>query len=333
MLYQLSYSRAGLSFATFGRLTRWTRETARAERMKKMPSGDAWPPLPYEAWKDTLETLHLFMQIPGKVRLALAPPEPEWNHVTLYAGARGLTTSPIPYRDRTFEMTFDFIWQKLVVAVNDGKTAFIDLKPRSVADFYAAVMTGLRECGIEVAISDLPQEVPNPIRFHEDTTHASYDAEAVGRFWRALSTIDAVFKRHRAPFRGRHTPVQLWWGSFDHAYERFSGAVAEPPANVNFLMRTSLDACCINAGFWPGDGRFEEPAFYCYVYPKPDGLESAPIRPASAGWNAKLGEFLLRYEDVRQSPSPEAALLEFLESTYSVGAKLAGWDPALAGAQ
>lgn len=293
---------------------------------------EEWPALPLREWRETCDTIHLYSQIPGKIRLALAPFEPEWNHVPLYAAARGLTTSPMPYQGRAFELAFDFIAHKFVIAVSDGQAKFIDLGVRpAVADFYADVMAGLRECGIEVQINAKPQEVANPINFSEDRTHASYDKAAVERFWRVLIGVDAVLKAHRAPFHGRHTPVQLWWGSFDLGYERFSGRWLTPPANVGLLMRVGGDAEQINVGFWPGDDRFPEPAFFAYGFPKPDGVENVSIKPAAAFWNKEIGEFMLRYEDVRRAPSPRDAILEFARSTYDAAATLMKWDPALKG--
>jgi hypothetical protein len=295
------------------------------------PDSKAWPALPLDAWRPTCDTLHLYAQIPGKIRLKLAPPEPEWNHVPLYVTARGLTTSPMPYGERSFEIAFDFIMHKLVIAASDGAAKFIDLGPRSVSAFYADVMKGLSECGIEVSISDAPQEMPNPIPFARDEVHASYDREWVEKFFRALVSVDTVFKAHRAPFRGRHTPSQVWWGSLDLGYERFSGRPAQPPPGANLLYRVGADAEQINVGFWPGDDRFLEPAFFAYAYPKPEGLENAVIRPAAAFWSKELGEFLLRYEDVRRSASPADMVMEFARSTYDAAATLAHWDPALKG--
>ncbi|HME80868.1 MAG TPA: DUF5996 family protein [Candidatus Eremiobacteraceae bacterium] len=292
---------------------------------------DQWPAIPLESWRDTLDTLHLYSQVPGKIRTKLAPPEPEFNHVTLYVAGRGLTTGPIPYGGRAFELAFDFVDHRFVIACSDGATSFIDLGQRSVASFYAAVMAGLRDCGVEVKISELPQEVPDPIPFSQDDKHASYDRAAVERFWRALVGIDTAFKAHRAPFRGRHSPVQLWWGSFDLGYERFSGRPAAPPPNANFIYRESMDAELINAGFWPGDARFPEPAFFAYAYPKPEGLESASIAPTAAFWSKELGEWALRYEDVRRSPSPHDMIMQFLSSTYDAAASRMRWDPELKG--
>ncbi|MDQ2818503.1 MAG: DUF5996 family protein [Candidatus Eremiobacteraeota bacterium] len=288
---------------------------------------DHWPVLPLEAWKDTCDTLHLYAQIVGKVRLALAPPEPQWAHVPLYVTARGLTTSPMPCAERTFAIDFDFIAHKLLIGASDGQTRSIELKPRSVADFYAQVMEALRDLAIDVSINPMPQEIASPIPFTDDRVHAAYDAEYVNRFWRILSQVDAVFKEHRAPFRGRQTVVQFFWGSFDLAYARFSGRPAQAPSG-NVIMRKGMDAEEIAAGFWPGDDRFPEPAFWSYAYPKPAGVEKAKIGPQAAAWNAEMGEFMLRYEDVRSSESPRAAILEFLSSTYEACAALAGWDLA-----
>ena len=296
-----------------------------------MANNETWPALPLEAWQPTYDTLHLWSQIPGKIRVELSPEEPEFNSCPLYVSARGLTTSPIPYGDRAFEIAFDFIAHKAVIAVSDGEAKFIDLEPRSVASFYAELMAKLHECGIDVRISEAPQEMPNPIPFSKDEVHASYDREAVEKFHRILVNVDSAFKAHRAPFRGRHTFVQLWWGGFDLGYERFSGNPAAPPPAGPWLYRASLDAELINCGFWPGDARFGEPAFYCYAYPKPEGIEASPIKPAAAFWSKELGEFLLRYEDVRRAASPRDAILEFLSSTYDVSAALCKWDPALKG--
>ncbi len=295
------------------------------------PASDAWPAMPLDSWRDTCDTLHLYLQIPGKIRLALAPHEPQWGHVTLFVTARGLTTGPMPYEDRQVEITFDFIWQKVVIAASDGKAAFVDLEPRSVAAFYADMMKALRDCGVDVKISDVPQEVPDPIPFARDETHKAYDRAAIARFWRVLTSIDMVFTAHRAPFKGRHTPVQMWWGSFDLGYTRFNGRPMPPPPGANLLVREGMGAEEINAGFWPGDARFPEAAFFSYTLPKPDGIDAASIKPKEAFWSKELGEFLLRYEDVRRAPSPRQALLDFLSSTYDAGAALNKWDPALKG--
>ncbi len=289
-------------------------------------SHSRWPELPLDAWRKTCDTLHMYSQIVGKIRLALAPPEPEWAHVSLYVTSRGLTTSPMPLADRTFQIDFDFIAHKLDVNVTDGQTRSLNLEPRSVADFYQALMGTLGELGIDVAIKTMPQEVPSPIPFPEDRVHTSYDPPYVNRFWQILVRADAIFKEHRAPFRGRHTLVQFFWGTFDLAYARFSGRTAEPPPNANLIMRNSMDAQEICAGFWAGDDRFPEPAFWCYAYPQLEGLERAAISPSASFWSPEMGLFVLRYEDARRSKSPGAAVREFLSSTYDACATLASWD-------
>ena len=291
-------------------------------------SGYNWPALPLESWKDTRDTLHMYMQVVGKIRLTLAPPEPEFAQVALYVTSRGLTTGPMPYGELTAQIDFDFIAHQLSVETSAGDTQRVELRPQTVRDFYAAVMSAFKALGMPVAINPKPQEVANPIPFEDDVTHASYDAPSVNAFWRILSSADNVFKIFRAPYRGRHTLVNVWWGSCDLAYSRYSGRPAAPPPHSGYIMRHSMDAEEISAGFWAGDDRYAAPAFYAYVYPKPDGIEKETIGPPSASWNATLGEFLLPYESVRNAPSPEAEILEFLESTYRTGRKLGNWPPS-----
>jgi hypothetical protein len=287
---------------------------------------DVWPSLPLGEWKSTCDTVHMYAQIAGKIRLALAPAEPEWAHVPLYVTARGLTTSPMPAGERVFQIDFDFVSHKVDIAVSDGRMRSIALVPQlSVADFYQAVMNALKALAVDVHISTLPSEVSDPIRFPEDRVHASYDPGYVNRFWRILAQVDAVFKEHRAPFRRRHTLVQFFWGTFDLAYARFSGRPATPPSN-DVIMRSAMDAEEICAGFWPGDERFPEPAFWSYAYPKPAGVEALAVTPSTTYWDEKLGLFILRYEDVRKVPSPRAAILEFLSSTYDGCSALAKWN-------
>jgi hypothetical protein len=287
---------------------------------------DVWPSLPLGEWKSTCDTIHMYAQIAGKIRLALAPAEPEWAQVPLYVTARGLTTSPIPAGDRVFQIDFDFVSHEVDISVSDGQTRSIPLLLElNVADFYQAVMDALKALAVDVHISTLPSEVSNPIRFPEDRVHASYDPVYANRFWRILAQVDAVFKEHRAPFRRRHTLVQFFWGTFDLAYARFSGRPATPPSN-DVIMRSAMDAEEICAGFWPGDERFPEPAFWCYAFPRPPGVENLVLQPSTASWVEKLGLFILRYEDVRNAASPRDAIREFLASSYDGCAALAKWS-------
>jgi hypothetical protein len=268
----------------------------------------------------------MYTQIAGKVRLALSPMEPQWGQVPFYVTSRGLTTSPIAIGERTFSISFDFVAHEVDVETSDGERRTFALGPRSVAAFYAELMGALRSLDIDVHVWPRPTEVPSPIRFPEDTVHASYDAAAVARFFGLLARVDTVLKRHRALFWGRTSPVQLYWGTFDLAYSRYSGRPATPPSGSDYIARLSMNVETFEAGFWPGDDRFPEPAFYSFLYPKPDAVESARVGPAEAFWSPELGEFLLRYEDVRQTASPERVILEFLETTYRASATLAGWD-------
>ena len=290
-----------------------------------MSSEGGWPALPLDAWRETCDTLHLYAQIVGKIRLALAPGEPEWAHVTLYVTSRGLTTTPMPFGDRTFEIGFDFVEHALVISLSDGRRLSLPLRPLPVCTFYEQLMEALKSLGIEPRIWPMPVEISEPIRFTDDSVHASYDPIFAHRFWQILVLIDSAFKEHRAPFRRRHTPVQFFWGTFDLAYARFSGRPATPP-DQSVIMRNAMDAQEICAGFWPGDQRFPEPALWCYAFPKPPGIEQARIEPAAASWNSALGEFILRYEDVRKARSPRQAVLDFLTSTYRECATLAKWD-------
>lgn len=285
----------------------------------------ALPALPLAEWQATKDTLHMWLQIIGKLRLELSPPEPEWAHVALYVTSRGLTTGPIPYRDRTFQVDVDFTSHDVVVRSSDGRERALHLEPRTVAAFFADFFAMLEAMDIVVHISQLPQEVPGPIAFEKDDVHGSYDAEAVGRFWRQLSFADTVFKEHRAPFAGRHSPVHFFWGSFDLAYTRYSGKTAAPPQGAGRMMQLAMDVEEIYAGYWPGDARYPEPAFGAYVYPKPPGIEGRAVGPMSAKWNEQIGLFLLPFEAVRTAPDPVAALHEFLATTFEECRSCAGW--------
>lgn len=291
---------------------------------------ELWPELPYEAWRETRDTLHMKLQAIGKIRLALAPMEPQWANVPLYLTARGLTTSPIAHRSgEIFEVDVDFHDHQVRVRTGGGLIETVQLRARPVAEFYEELVAALERAGVAVELSVVPSEVADPIPFPQDTTHASYEPEWAHRFWRALLSIDGVLKEHRAAFRGKISSVHFFWGSFDLALTRYSGRPADPPPGADPIMRASTDAEQIAAGWWPGDGRLEAPTFFAYAYPKPEGIEDAELLPAGAAWSAELGEFLLPYETVRRAEDPRQSLLAFLRSTYEAGARLGRWDPAL----
>jgi hypothetical protein len=295
-------------------------------------SGDtAWPLLPYSAWKSTCETLHLWTQIVGKIRLALTPWLNHSWHVPLYVTARGLSTSAIPHRDVYFEIRFDFIDQTLDIDVSSGQRKRIRLTPQSVCDFYAAVMKALADLGLQVHITERPCEIPDAISFGDDRVHASYDPDAAHRFWRALVQVDRVFKKFRTGFIGKASPVHFFWGSFDLAVTRFSGRRAPPfrskvPGLSTAVMAEAYSHEVSSAGFWPGGGGIDYPSFYSYAYPIPEGFKDASVSPKGAFFQEKLGEFLLPYDEVRSAADPEASLLMFLQSTYEAAAEAAHWD-------
>jgi hypothetical protein len=283
-----------------------------------------WPELPLEAWKDTYATLHMWTQIVGKVRLALSPRINHWWEVPFYVNAVGLTTSPIPYKDRVFEVQFNFLDHHLIISTCEGQRKILPLRPQSVASFYAEFMASLRLLGIDVKIWPMPVEIPNPIRFDRDTQHTSYDPEYAQRFWRILTLVDPVFLEFRSRFIGKHSPIHFFWGSFDLASTRFSGRRAPEREGADLITREAYSHEVISAGFWPGGGDVKGAAFYAYAAPEPPGFKTASVRPAEAFYSP-LGEFLLMYNDVRQSPEPEKLLMELLESTYEAGAILGNW--------
>jgi len=296
-------------------------------------SFETWPPLPLESWAETCDTLQLWTQIVGKTRLALAPMQNHWWQVALYVTARGLGTSPIPERDRAFEIELDFVDHRLLARASDGRTGSFPLAPQTVADFYRRYQELLRSLGIEARIRPVPNEVANPLPFDQDDLHRSYDAEAARRFWRILVQADRILKEFRGRFLGKCSPVHFWWGSFDLACTRFSGRPAPPhPGGVpNLPDRVTREAYsheCISAGFWPGNGGgpVREPAFYAYAYPEPAGCSEAPIRPAEAAYHPGLHEWILPYEAVRRSSSPDALVLDFVTSTYETAARLGRWE-------
>jgi len=295
---------------------------------------DAWPELP-RAWVDTYATLHMWSQIVGKIALAQAPPLNHCWSSALQLTARGLTTRPLPHGSRTFTLEFDFTEHQLVVTSSDGMHRSLPLAPRSVAAFYSDVMTTLKEMKLPVHIWPVPVEIPNPIRFTEDTVHASYEPAYVESFWQILIQCERIFSRARCPFIGKASPVHFFWGSFDLAVTRFSGRPA-PPRDGPAFMRDAYSHEVISHGFWPGsgagtvfgDGPVNEPAFYAYAAPSPAGFEQIHVEPTGAFYHRELGEFILPYRIVRSSSDPDATLLAFIDSTYSHAADLARWDRA-----
>jgi len=301
--------------------------------MAPTPHREAWPDLPYSAWADTCVTLHLWTQIVGKIRLAFTPWLNHSWHVPFYVTARGLTTSPIPWRDRSFEIDFDFRDHLLDISVSDGARKQIPLAPRPVAEFYALVMAALAELGIRVEINELPSEIAGAVRFSQDRIHHSYDADYAGRFWRVLLNVDRVLKQFRTGFIGKSSPVHFFWGSFDIAVTRFSGRPAPPhpggaPGLSDEVMREAYSHEVSSAGFWPGGGATDYAAFYSYAYPEPAGFRTSRVAPEGAVYNEAIGEFLLPYDAVRAAPDPDAALLAFLQSTYVAAADAGKWDRA-----
>ncbi|MGB7149768.1 MAG: DUF5996 family protein, partial [Terriglobales bacterium] len=281
--------------------------------------------LALDSWKDTCATLHLWTQMVGKVRLRLTPLVNHWWNVPLYVTARGLTTSRIPYGQRAFELSFDFIGHQLVLETSDGMVKTLPLVPKSVAEFYGEFMEMLRSARIEVKIWRMPVEIPDPIAFDKDQVHRSYEPVAVEKFWRILLSVDAVFTEFRARFIGKSSPVHFFWGSFDLAVTRFSGRRAPERPGADAVTREAYSHEVSSVGFWPG-GNGVDAAFYSYAAPAPEGLNEAAVRPGAAHYDKALGEFILTYEDVRRATSPTGALLEFCQSTYEAAANLGNWD-------
>jgi len=292
-----------------------------------------WPRLPLEQWSDTYATLHRWLQIVGKIRIRQSP----WiNHcwtATFYVTPRGLTTSAIPHDVRQFEIEFDFIGQQLTIQSSDGQLGGIRLEPQSVATFYERLMKEMARLNLPVKIHQRPNEVPDPIAFAQDSVHASYDAEQAHRFWQILLQADRVFKQFRSRFMGKSSPVHVFWGAPDLAVTRFSGRTAPeyPGGFPNLPDRITRDAYCrevSSAGFWAGGGGgpIQYPAFYSYAYPEPAGFGNAPVKPAAAFYSTELREFVLPYDAVRESQSPDEMLLDFLQTTYEAAANLGAWD-------
>lgn len=294
--------------------------------MRSSLTSPDWPPLPFAEWESTCDTLHMWTQIVGKTRMALTPLENHWWNVPLYVTPRGLSTSAVPFAGGTFEVEFDFVAHELLMRTSSGAAHCVRLYPRAVADFYREYMASLRSLGIDVNIHCMPDEFDDPIPFDRDERHASYDKGPVESFHRILVLSDRALKNFRARFLGKSSPVHFFWGSFDLAVTRFSGRRAAQSADADAITREAYSHEVISCGFWPGDRRFKNAAFYAYAAPKPAELEKEPVRPASGYWDMQLGEFILKYDDVRQAASPEEAILEFCQSTYEAAAKLAHWD-------
>lgn len=284
-----------------------------------------WPALPYDAWKDTYATLHLWSQVVGKIALAQAPPLNHCWSVALQVTPRGLTTRPLPHGERTFTIQFDFLDHGLLIRASDGETRSLPLEPRSVADFHRELMATLRAMRLPVKIRPLSTELPEPIRLDRDTRHHSYDREYVDRLRRILVQVDRVFTASQCAFVGKCSPVNFFWGSFDLAVTRFSGRRA-PPRDGPAFERDAYSHEVISHGFWPGSGPVPEPAFYAYAAPEPAGLKQARVQPDAAYYHRELNEFILPYEAVRQADDPDATIRAFIDSTYAQAAELAHWD-------
>jgi len=289
---------------------------------------DIWPALPYDEWKDTYATLHMWSQVVGKVALAQAPPVNHSWGVALLVTARGLSTHPLPYGERTFTLEFDFIAHELMIRTSEGGQRSLRLVPMTVADFYRDVMATLRDMGLAVEIWPMPVEIPSPIRCDRDTIHHAYDAKLANRFWRILVQVERVFTQGRCRFVGKCSPVHFFWGSFDLAVTRFSGRPAPPREGPRF-MRDAYSHEVISHGFWPGSGPILEPSFYAYAVPEPDGLKEASVRPEAAYYHRELNEFILPYDAVRKAESPDQAIIAFMDTTYERAAALGRWDRGL----
>jgi hypothetical protein len=284
------------------------------------------PVLPLSEWQATYDTLHMWTQIVGKVRLERCPAINHWWGVALYVTASGLTTSPIPYANASFEVGFDFVDHKLVIETSGGDMRELKLEPQSVAEFYRKFMTALHDLGIDVHIYTMPVEFPDPIRFDQDVIHAAYDADAVSRFWRILQWSDAVFKEFRARFIGKASPVHFFWGSFDLAVTRFSGRPAPPRPGADPVTAEAYSHEVSSAGFWPGGSGVEGPAYYAYAAPEPPGFAQYKVQPEGAFYHPQLHEYLLMYDNVRRSDLPKETLMRFLQTSYDAAATAGKWD-------
>ena len=287
-----------------------------------------WPALPWEEWSATADTLHMWMQIVGKTRLALTPLQNHWWNVPLYVTARGLGTSAMAYGDDVLDIEFDFVSHMLHLRLGSGKEHSLPLRAQTVAAFYREYLGCLDSLGVSVKINPMPVEVGTPIRFDLDKEHKSYDRKYAHRFWKVLVHSEKVFREWNTGFLGKVSPVHFFWGSFDMAVTRFSGRAAPPRPGADSIQREAYSHEVISAGFWPGNGGYGAAAFYCYAAPVPEGLGEAKVRPEAAGWDKALGEFIFKYDAVLKEASPETAVVEFLESSYAAAADAAKWDRA-----
>ena len=294
-----------------------------------MKESQGWPALPLAEWKDTYATLHMWTQVVGKIRLALSPPINHFWGTTFYVTARGLTTSPMPYRRGTVEINFNFIAHTLEIVTSLGETRSFRLVPRTVAEFYFELMFALHSLGIDAKVWTMPVEVPRPVRFNLDQAHSSYDSEYAHRFWQILVSVSTVLWEFRSRFIGKASPVHFFWGSFDLAATRFSGRPAPERPDADFITKEAYSHEVISHGFWPGDGEvIKDAAFYAYAAPEPAGFRDQRVIPSRAFYSGEKNEFFLMYDDVRLAHSPEQALMEFCQSTYEAGANLGHWDRA-----
>lgn len=294
--------------------------------MMDLQRAESWPALPTDAWAPTRHTLHMVSQMVGKVRLALAPPQPEWLHACLFLDARGLTTGAMPYRDSVVTVSIDLFDPALVIEVSDGRRAVVAIDASgSVAAIWAAFRAALAGLAIDVDVWGHPQELEDPTPFARDTTVRDFVAEDARRFHQVLCAVDGAFEVFRSSFFGR-TGIQFWWGSFDMSVLLFSGRRSKAPDDRGYIIRYDLDAENLSAGFWPGDDDTPEPRLFAYIHPAPPGCEVAPIRPASATWAEAMGEWVLPYDEIRSLADPQAAIVEFLRSVYHVAITNGGWD-------
>jgi hypothetical protein len=292
----------------------------------ELSAGPAFPPLPLEEWVESKETLHRYAQIVGKVRLEYSPFRNHWWHVPLYVTTRGLATSPIPYRNITFEISFDLMDNRLVVSTSEDEGFAFAMDALSVAEFYRRLFDGLGALGIDISIDPKPFDLDDEHTLDENTFHCVCDREYVRRYWRVLVQVDQIFKEFAGRFNGKTSPVHLYWHGFDLAVTRFSGRRAPEREGADKVTREAYSHEVISFGFWPGDKNVGAPAFYSYTAPEPEGLTGQPLRPEAAFWAPEGGMALLMYDDLRKADSPKPTLLEFMQSAYEAGARTAGWD-------